>query len=442
MPKVSFVSLGCNKNLVDTEVMMGLLAKAGFEIIGQEDAADVLLVNTCGFINDAKEESIHTIIQLAQYKKTGSCKALIVTGCLAQRYKDELLKEIPEIDGLVGTGEIDRIVEAVRGAIDGERKNIVSGRSFIYDHQLPRWRTTPSHYAYIKIAEGCDNRCSYCVIPDIRGGYRSRPKESILREAQDLVEQGVKEINITAQDSTRYGIDLYGRYALAELVQEMEQIPGLQWVRLLYAYPTRITEELIEVLKTGSKLCKYLDMPIQHVDKELLARMNRQGDREMLLSLIKRLRREVPGITLRTTLIVGFPGETEAQFQSLLEFVKEAEFDRLGAFTYSQEENTPAGRMREQIPEDVKNQRRNLIMQVQQEISLKKNRNKIGSIISVLVEGKSVESQELYVGRSGADAPDIDGTVVFTGASLNPGDMVRVRITDAAEYDLMGEVLE
>ncbi|KNZ69363.1 MiaB-like tRNA modifying enzyme YliG [Thermincola ferriacetica] len=439
MLKVGFTSLGCNKNLVDTEVMMGLLAEAGFKIVEEEKSADILIVNTCGFIDEAKEESINAVLELARYKEEGNCKALIVAGCLAQRYKDELLKEMPEIDGIIGTGEIDKIVQVVRDAAAGMRPELVTDREFIYDHTLPRWQSTPPYTAYVKIAEGCDNRCSYCAIPGIRGGYRSRPKESILQEVNDLVRRGVKEVILIAQDTTRYGTDIYGRYALTELIQEIASLP-VHWIRILYAYPTRITDDLIQIIRGEPKVCKYLDMPIQHVDKDIIKAMNRQGDREEIMKLINRLRKEVPGITLRTTLIVGFPGETEAQFQNLLEFVREAKFDRLGVFTYSREESTPAGMLANQVPEEVKIKRRDIIMREQQKISLQKNRQKIGSTILVMVEGISADNPEIYVGRSDADAPEIDGLVYFSGPALNPGDIVQVKITDASEYDLIGEV--
>ncbi len=440
MLKVGFASLGCNKNLVDSEVMMGLLHRAGYAIVDDYSVADVLVVNTCGFISDAKEESIQTILELAQHKKKGNCKALIVAGCLAQRYNDELLAEIPEIDGIIGTGEIDRVVELTQHTVAGEHPALVTDRQYIYNHELPRWQATPPYSAYVKIAEGCDNRCSYCVIPLIRGPYRSRPKESILAEVRGLVSKGVKEINLIAQDTTRYGTDLYGYPALAELLREVAAVPETQWVRVLYTYPTRITQDLLQVMQQTPNVCKYLDMPIQHVDDQVVKDMNRQGNRAVLTALIEQFRQAVPGITLRTTLIVGFPGEGEPQFQNLLEFVKEVEFDRLGVFTYSQEEDTPAGQRPDQVPEEVKELRRDILMTAQQEISLNHNRQKIGSTILVLVEGISAENKELYVGRSQADAPEIDGLVFFTGPVLNPGDMVEVRITDATEYDLIGEV--
>ena len=440
MLKVGFMSLGCNKNLVDSEIMMGLLAEAGYGIVDDETKADILVVNTCGFINEAKEESIDSILQMARYKEEGRCKWLLVAGCLAQRYKDEILQEIPEIDGIIGTGEIDRIVLAVREAMEGNKPEMVTDRNFIYDHTLPRWQSTPPYSAYVKIAEGCDNRCSYCAIPDIRGPYRSRPKESVLEEIKVLAARGVKEVNLVAQDTTRYGTDIYGKPALAELVESAANLTDIVWIRILYAYPSRVNKELIKVIRDNPKVCNYLDIPIQHIDEEIVSCMNRQGTEKEIRNLIASLRSDIPDITLRTSLIVGFPGETELQFLNLLRVVKEIRFDRLGVFAYSQEESTPAGQMGHQIEESIKILRRDIIMTEQQQISMEKNREKIGSTILVLVEGKSAENPELYQGRSAADAPEIDGSVIFTGPILNPGDMVEVRITNATEYDLIGEV--
>lgn len=440
--KLAVVSLGCAKNLVDTEVMMGLLAAGGYELTGREEEAEVLVINTCGFIEAAKEESIDTILELAEYKITGRCRALVVTGCLAQKYKDELLREIPEIDGIMGTGDINRITDVVGAALAGEAPKPITRPAFLYDHILPRVQSTPFYTAFIKIAEGCDNRCSYCVIPELRGGYRSRPVDSIVEEVKNLARQGVKEFNLIAQDTTRYGEDLYGSFKLAELLKKLVGITGVEWLRVLYAYPTHFTDELIEVMATEPKICRYLDIPLQHAEDRILRRMHRQGMQKDIVSLINKLRSRIPGLAVRTSFIVGFPGETEEEFLALLRFIQKTEFDRVGVFTYSQEEDTPAGIMPDQVPEEIKKERRHRLMTVQQEISLKKNQEKIGQILSVIVEGKSTENPELNVGRTEFDAPDIDGNIFFTGSQPVSGEIVRVRVTGAQEYDLIGEVVD
>lgn len=439
--KLAVVSLGCAKNLVDTEVMLGLLAGAGYELTGREEEAEVLVVNTCGFIDAAKEESIDTILELAELKKTGKCRALVVTGCLAQKYKADLLAEIPEIDGIMGTGELTRIADVVKAALAGEAPAPVSDPDFLYDHSLPRVQSTPFYTAFVKIAEGCGNRCSYCVIPELRGGYRSRTEESVIEEVKNLVGRGVKEINLIAQDTTRYGEDRYGSFRLAGLLTKLAEVPGVEWLRVLYAYPTHFTDELIEVMASTPKICRYLDIPLQHAHDRVLRQMHRRGTQQEIISLLNKLRSRIPGLAVRTSFIVGFPGETEAEFQTLLSFVQEMEFDRVGVFNYSREEDTPAGTMPGQVPDEVKNDRRHRLMMVQQEISLKKNRRKIGRTLSVIVEGKSTENPELYVGRTEFDAPDIDGSIFFTGPELMSGDMVRVKVTGAEEYDLIGEVV-
>jgi len=437
--KVNIISLGCAKNLVDSEVMAGILRDSGYVISSSEKDADILVVNTCGFIDAAREESIEAILSAARFKD-GNCKALIVTGCMAQRYKDELLAEIPEIDGLVGTGEIPGLTKTIQEALQGKKPVRVGTPSFIYDDKTPRILRTPDYTAYVKIAEGCNNRCAYCAIPEIRGEYRSRTVESITAETRGLAGKGVREVNLIAQDTTRYGLDLYGEYKLDELLRGLADVEELFWIRLLYAYPTRFTDELIDVIAGHDKICRYLDIPLQHADDRILRAMNRQGTRADILELIIKLRKNIPGLALRTSMIVGFPGETEESFGILTEFVKTVRFDRMGVFTYSPEEGTPAADMPGQVPDEVKEERKDRLMEIQQEISLDKNREKVGEIISVLVEGKVENEKEIYVGRTEADAPEVDGNIFISGNGLQPGDIVTVRVTHAYEYDLIGEV--
>ncbi|HWI54290.1 MAG TPA: 30S ribosomal protein S12 methylthiotransferase RimO [Desulfobacteria bacterium] len=441
MLKVGLISLGCAKNSVDSEVIMGLLKQEGYQITEREELADILIVNTCGFINSAKEESVNAILDAAEYKKKGSCKALVVAGCLAQRYKDELLAEIPEIDGLIGTGEIPRIANVVREAVNGERSAHVNTPDFIYDHEMPRILSTPGYTAYVKVADGCDNRCTYCAIPGIRGGYRSRPMESVSQEVSRLSAGGVREINLIAQDTTRYGFDLYGDYKLDKLLTDLVKIDDIAWIRVLYAYPTHFTDKLIEVMAHSEKICKYLDIPLQHADDKILKAMNRRGSNYDILKLIEKLRSSIPGLAIRTSFIVGFPGETEESFENLVDFVKSVRFDRMGVFTYSPEEGTPAAELPGQVPEEVKEARRDILMKIQQEISLEINKSKIEKTIDVLIEGKDHKEKELYVGRTQFDAPDVDGSVFVRGNGLQPGDIVPVKITHAYEYDLIGEVI-
>jgi ribosomal protein S12 methylthiotransferase len=391
---VALVSLGCAKNLVDSEVMIGLLSEAGFEPVVNLNKADVLLVNTCAFIDEAQEEAIDTILGLAELKKKDPCRKLVVTGCLAQRFPEDLLREIPEIDAVVGTGDFARIVEVVKDTMDGKRVNLVSRQPcFIYDETFPRRISTPRHTAYIKIAEGCSNRCSYCVIPFVRGKFRSRPIASIVEEARKLAQDGARELILIAQDTTRYGQDLYGKYALDKLLQEVCRIDEVEWVRVLYMYPTRVTDELIRVIAREPKVCKYVDLPLQHVDDELLKLMNRHGRHEDARQTIDRLRQAVPDITIRSTFIVGFPGETEAKFQSLLDFLEEARLDRVGVFTYSPQSGTPASRFSGRVKQSVKERRRQEAMEVQRMISREKNASKIGQIMKVLIEGRAEESE-------------------------------------------------
>lgn len=439
--KVGVVSLGCPKNLVDSEVMLGFLTKQGYEITNREDAADVLIVNTCGFIEAAKEESIHQILELAKWKSEGQCHGLIVTGCLAQRYSNELLAELPEIDAVVGTGEFSRIAQVVEQVLQGKRVAFIDQPRFIYDHQTPRRLTTPRHYAYLKIAEGCDNRCSYCIIPAIRGNYRSRPLESVLAEAEALVGQGVKEIILIAQDTTCYGVDIYGKSRLPDLLRSLARLKNLEWVRWLYGYPGRITDELVETMASEPKVCNYLDLPLQHADPRVLARMNRPVNLEPVKALLHKVRQRLPDVAIRTSFIVGFPGETELEFAHLLDFVQEMRFDRVGVFTYSAEENTPAASLPEQVEEEIKQRRYHQLMQLQQDISRQKNQAWIGRTVPVLIEGQTEGDSRMYYGRTERDAPGIDGMVYIPSAPVQAGDMVLVRITGATEYDLIGEVV-
>ena len=440
--KILFISLGCDKNLVDTEMMLGQLSEEGFTFTDDETQAEVIVVNTCCFINDAKEESINTILEMAELKKQGTLKALVVTGCLAQRYKEEIQTEIPEVDCILGTTAIDQIVEAVKEVLDGQQVGLKHvediNRKPVYGKK--RIMTTGGHYAYMKIAEGCDKHCTYCIIPKIRGNFRSVPMEALIEEAKGLVEQGVKEIILVAQETTLYGQDLYGRKALPELLDKLNEIPGLYWIRILYCYPEEVTDELIDAIKRNKKVCHYLDIPIQHGSDAVLKRMGRRTNEEQLRDIVEKLRREIPDICLRTTLISGFPGETEEDHEAVMHFVDDLEFDRLGVFTYSPEEDTPAAMMADQIEEEVKEDRRAEIMELQQEIAYEKADAMIGQKVMVMIEGK-VADENAYVGRSYKDAPNVDG-YVFVNTSLNlmTGDFVPVIITGSYEYDLIGEV--
>ncbi len=438
--KVGFVSLGCSKNLVDSEVMLGLLTEAGYEITSAPSEADVIVINTCGFIESAKEESIDTILELSEEKGRGNCKAIIVTGCLAQRYREELMEEMPEIDVLLGTGSWDRIVSAVDMALSGERRSIIDDPDILYSDRDPRILTTPKHWAYLKIADGCSNRCTYCAIPSIRGSYRSRPMESIVREARSLAESGVKELNVVAQDTTDYGIDLYGERRLPKLLKELSEVDGLLWVRLLYTYPTHFSDELIDVIAENPRICRYIDIPLQHGSDRILRRMGRRGGRDEILKLLERIRERIPGVTMRSSFIVGFPGESERDFEELMDFLKEIRFDRVGAFKYSREEGTPAGDMEGQVPEDVKEERYRRLMELQRGISLERNREWIGRRKTVLIEGASEEHEFVTVGRSESEAPEVDGLIYIGNEHPAPGNVVTVRITDAGEYDFVGEM--
>lgn len=438
---ILFVSLGCDKNLVDTEVMLGLLAEKGYQMVDSEELADVIVINTCCFINDAKEESIQTILEMAEYKKTGAIKALIVTGCLAQRYRQEILDEIEEVDAVLGTTAYDKIVEAIDEALLGHSTVQVEDVDALPLVESKRLVTTGGHFAYLKIAEGCDKHCTYCIIPKIRGNFRSVPMERLIREAEQLAKQGVKELILVAQETTLYGKDLYGEKSLPKLLKELCKIGGIRWIRILYCYPEEITDELIQVMKEEDKICHYLDLPIQHASDVILKRMGRRTSKEQLKDIMKKLRREIPDIAIRTTLITGFPGETPEQHEELMEFVDEMEFDRLGVFTYSPEEGTPAAEFAEQIEENVKEDRQAELMELQQEIAFELAEDMIGREVLVMIEGK-VADENAYVGRTYKDAPNVDGLIfVESEEELMSGDFAKVRVTGALEYDLIGEII-
>lgn len=437
--RIMFVSLGCDKNLVDTENMLGILKDKGFEFTDDEMQADVIAVNTCCFIHDAKQESINTILEMAEHKKDAVCKALIVTGCLAHRYKDEITKEIPEVDALIGTSSYDKIAEVVLSVLEGKGYSCVEDTDRLPVVKNHRIMTTGGYYEYLKIAEGCDKHCTYCIIPAVRGNFRSFEMEYLLEQARYLADNGTKELILVAQETTVYGTDIYGKKALPELLRKLCRIDGLEWIRILYCYPEEITDELIQVIKEEPKICKYLDMPIQHSSDNILKRMGRRTTRQELVDVITKLRNNIPDIALRTTLITGFPGETEEEIDDLLDFVDTMEFDRLGVFTYSPEEGTPAASMTDQVPENIKEERRNRIMELQQEVSLDKSADMVGRVIPVMVEGK-ITDDDAYVGRSYKDAPNVDGYVfINTNAQLMSGQIVNVSITGSMEYDLIGE---
>lgn len=438
---ILFISLGCDKNLVDSEVMLGLLDAKGYQIVDDETQADIIVINTCCFVHDAKEESIQTILGMAEYKTEGRLKALIVTGCLAQRYRQEIIDEIPEVDAVLGTTAYDKIVEAVEEALAGVGHVELENVNALPLVDTKRLVTTGGHYAYMKIAEGCDKHCTYCIIPKLRGNYRSVPMERLIQEAKDLAEQGVKELILVAQETTLYGKDIYGEKSLHKLLRELCKVDGIRWIRILYCYPEEIDDNLIQVMKEEKKLCHYLDLPIQHANDEILKRMGRRTSKAQLEEIIGKLKREIPDITLRTTLITGFPGETEEQHEELKAFVDEMEFDRLGVFTYSPEEDTPAAEMPDQIPEEVKEDRQAEIMELQQEIAFAQAEDMIGEEVLVMIEGK-VADENAYVGRTYKDAPGVDGLIfINTDEELMSGDFARVKVTGAVEYDLMGELL-
>ncbi len=440
--KILFVSLGCDKNLVDSEEMLGILRQNGYEMTDDETEADIIVVNTCCFINDAKEESINTIIEMGRYRLEGKIKALIVTGCLAQRYKEEILQEIPEVDAVLGTGSYGNIIEAVNAVLAGSKYTSFEGIDELPDTGAERIVTTGGSYEYLKIAEGCEKNCTYCIIPQIRGKYRSVPMERLIATAESFAKQGVKELILVAQETTLYGVDLYGKKMLHELLKALAKIQGIVWIRLQYCYPEEIYPELIETIKTEKKVCHYIDLPIQHCSDRILKRMNRRTTRADLERIISNLRQEIPDIVLRTTLITGFPGETEEDHEELMQFVEDMRFDRLGVFTYSPEEGTPAASMPGQVEEEIKKSRQADIMELQQDISLEKGDEHIGRELLTFIEGK-VADENAYVGRTYADAPGVDGYIfVNTGISLMTGDFVNVHVTGALEYDLIGEVAD
>ncbi len=445
--KIGFVSLGCAKNQVDSEVMLGALSRAGFELIREEEQADVLIVNTCGFIDRAKQESIDTIIELGDYKKTGRCRVLIATGCLTERYREELLRELPELDAIVGTGDFPQIAGLCRKLLS-DRNGHAAGPvqwtgspTFLYGPETPRLRIGPRHSAYIKVSEGCHRTCSFCIIPGIRGTLQSRPVESILEEARRLADEGVKEINLIAQDMSGFGIDTGRRGELIRLLEKLARVRDIRWIRLLYLYPHRFPAGLIELMASEEKICNYIDLPLQHIDDEMLRRMNRGGDGREIRNLLDRIRKHLPDAVLRTTFIVGFPGETEKQFGPLLDFVKEIRFDRVGVFTYSPEEGTTAFPLGDPVAADTKERRRERLMRLQSRIALEKNTALIGSVREVLVDGVSSETELLLEGRWGGQAPEIDGKVYMNEGTAAPGEMVPVEVTQAAPYDLVGRVV-
>lgn len=439
--RILFISLGCDKNLVDSEEMLYLLREKGYEITDDEENADIIVVNTCCFIHDAKEESIQNILEMAEYKKEGKIKALIVTGCLAQRYRQEILDEIPEVDEVLGTTAYDKILDAVDAALMGKHSVIMEDIQALPLPETKRLVTTGGHFAYLKIAEGCDKHCTYCIIPKVRGNFRSVPMERLIKEAEELARQGVKELILVAQETTLYGKDIYGEKSLHKLLKELCRISGIHWIRILYCYPEEITDELIQVMKEEPKICNYLDLPIQHASDGVLKRMGRRTTKQELTDIIGKLRKEIPDICLRTTLITGFPGETDEQHEELMEFINIMQFDRLGVFTYSPEEDTPAAVMPDQIDEKVKEERQADLMELQQDIVFENAQNLIGREMLVMIEGK-VADENAYVGRTYRDAPNVDGLIfINTDEQLLSGDFARVKVTGALDYDLIGELL-
>ena len=439
--KIGMVSLGCAKNQNDAEIMLGILLQDGCEIVADPSQADVIIVNTCGFIESAKRESIDALLEMAEYKED-KCRLLIASGCLAERYSEEIAKEIPEVDAIVGTGDYDRITEAIKKAFDGEKPIICGHKDRTPEERLPRVLSTPPYTAYLKIADGCDNNCTYCAIPKIRGKFRSRAIDDIVSEAEELAENGVKELILIAQDTTRYGVDLYGKYSLDRLLEELVKIEKIQWIRVHYYYTEAITEGLITTMAKYDKICNYIDMPIQHINNTILRRMARRTTREETIEKIRMIREKMPDCTIRTSIIVGFPGETEEQFNELYEFIKNIRFDRMGVFAYSQEEGTPAAEFEDQIDEETKQKRLDALMTLQQGISLEMNRAKIGSVIEVIVEGYDADNF-LFYGRSRGDSIDVDGKVYFgTENEVDEGDIIKVKIVDADEYDLTGQRVE
>ena len=440
MKKVLFISLGCDKNLADSEEMLGMLVENGYTLTNDETEAEVIVVNTCAFIHDAKEESINSILEMARYKTEGVLKALLVTGCLAQRYKEEIIEEIPEVDAVLGTTSFGDIIKALDKVFEGKRYLEFKDINALTEISKKRVLTTGGYYGYLKIAEGCDKRCTYCIIPKLRGNYRSIPMEQLISQAEYLAEQGVRELILVAQETTVYGKDIYQEKCLHKLLKELCKIPGIQWIRILYCYPEEIYPELIQTMKEEKKICHYLDLPIQHCSDKILKKMGRRTTKQELIDIVTLLRKEIPDIVLRTTLITGFPGETEEDHEELMEFIDTMEFDRLGVFTYSAEEDTPAANMPNQIEEEVKQDRQAELMELQQEISIDKGNDKIGTCVEVMIEGK-VADENAYVGRTYGDAPNVDGYIfINTDTELMSGDFARVHVTGALEYDLIGEL--
>ena len=440
--KVLFISLGCDKNLVDSEEMLGLLRDRGYEITDDETEADVIAINTCCFIHDAKEESIQSILEMAEYRKQGRCKVLLVTGCMAQRYQKEIRQEIPEVDVVLGTTSFEKIVDALDSAFRGIPYEDFESIDYLPMVSADRILTTGGYYGYLKIAEGCDKHCTYCIIPSLRGKFRSYPMERLLKQAEKMAQQGVRELILVAQETTLYGTDLYGKKSLHRLLEELCKITGIYWIRVLYCYPEEVYPELVEVIAREPKVCHYLDLPIQHASDRILKRMGRRTSKKQLVEIVRTLREKIPDIVLRTTLITGFPGETQEDHEELMEFVDTMEFDRLGVFTYSPEENTPAAVMKAQISEEIKEDRKAELMELQQEISLERGNSRIGQVLLVMIEGK-VADENAYVGRTYADAPNVDGYIfVQSPEMLMSGDFVKVRVTGALEYDLIGEIYD
>ena len=440
--KVLFISLGCDKNLVDSEEMLGLLRDRGYEITDDETEADVIAINTCCFIHDAKEESIQSILEMAEYRKQGRCKVLLVTGCMAQSYQKEIRQEIPEVDVVLGTTSFEKIVDALDSAFRGIPYEDFESIDYLPMVSADRILTTGGYYGYLKIAEGCDKHCTYCIIPSLRGKFRSYPMERLLKQAEKMAQQGVRELILVAQETTLYGTDLYGKKSLHRLLEELCKITGIYWIRVLYCYPEEIYPELVEVIAREPKVCHYLDLPIQHASDRILKRMGRRTSKKQLVEIVRTLREKIPDIVLRTTLITGFPGETQEDHEELMEFVDTMEFDRLGVFTYSPEENTPAAVMKAQISEEIKEDRKAELMELQQEISLERGNSRIGQVLLVMIEGK-VADENAYVGRTYADAPNVDGYIfVQSPEMLMSGDFVKVRVTGALEYDLIGEIYD
>lgn len=439
--KILFISLGCDKNLADSEQMLGILRNKGYEFTDDECEADIIVVNSCCFISDAKEESINTILDMAQCKTHYKCKALIVTGCLAERYKEEIYKEIPEVDAVIGTSSYDAIAEAVEQALEGKKPQVFKDLNRLPDIRTERVVTTGGYFAHLKIAEGCDKHCTYCIIPKVRGNYRSVPMENLIRQAKELAEKGVKELILVAQETTMYGKDIYGEKSLHKLLKELCKIQGIQFIRIMYCYPEEIYDELIQTMKEEQKICHYLDMPIQHCNDAILKKMGRRTNKKEIQEIVTKLREAIPDIILRTTLITGFPGETEDNFEEMMDFVDEMEFDRLGVFPYSPEEGTPAAEFPDQIDEEVKADRQCEIMELQQDIAFEKSERRIGQEMLAVIEGK-VADENAYIGRTYMDAPNIDGYVfIHTDEALMTGDFVKVKITASSDYDLIGELV-